>query len=100
MCQCCEDHREPAHGKQWLVQHSRVSNQIHTFVGSLISAANLPQGRCRTPLYLTAPLALTPFTGFELLPLLLGLLMPDEEAECILCMWLRLGDLPLLDLWS
>lgn len=55
-----------------------------TLVGSLISAANLPQGLCLTPLYLTAPLAFTPFTDLALpLP---GLLTPDEEAECILCM--------------
>ena len=30
-----------------------------TFVGSLISAANFPQGRWRTPLYLTPPPAFT-----------------------------------------
>lgn len=70
-----------------------------TLVGSLISAANLPQGRCLTPLYLTAPLALTPLTGFKLLPLL-GLFTPEADAECILCMWPRLGDLPLLCLPS
>lgn len=29
----------------------------HTLVGSLISAAYLPQGRCRTPRYLTLPVA-------------------------------------------
>lgn len=56
-----------------------------TLVGSLISAANLPHGRCLTPRYLTAPPALgVPPLGVP--PLLLRLvaeaflLMPDPAA--------------------
>ena len=81
------------HQQHRQILQQRGANKC-TFVGSLISAANLPQGRCLTPLYLTAPLALAPpLTALEAAPLP-GLLIP-EDAECILCMWLRLGDLPL-----
>lgn len=85
--------RKADHSSEDRVAHLHASSKMLTLVGSLISAANLPQGRCLTPLYLTAPLALTPLTALETAPLL-GLLMP-EEAECILCMWLGFGDLPL-----
>ena len=67
-----------------LVQLESDSISGLTLVGSLISAANLPHGLCRTPLYLTAPLALTALPDLALAPLV-GLLTPGEEAECILC---------------
>lgn len=57
------------------IKTSSCRHAILTLWGSRISAANLPQGRCRTPRYLTVPplSALTPSAGVGALDELLGM---------------------------
>ena len=69
----------------------------YTFVGSRISAAYLPQGRWRTPRYLTLPVAplLPPDAALREAPGLAPFLMPSPDFLVLAVLsWLDNDDLP------